>query len=508
MDYGTVNYVPTCSHEQNIYHEQNADLFNVKLHNGNQPKHWLANGHAMDPRVQPYQYFVCMIQSTSNQNRSRSRHYSSEATASMSADSSEARSEELETWAKLTQAIERIRANGLLRKDVPTTSNALTDEHSLSVEQTELPPRPGFVIKHPRVTPDEYRRRRDGFIEPKTPRGYMRIRESQSIGQPKTPHPSEMRTPNSTQSKDQNHKELGRLLNQASEAIKAVTDHLDRHHSRQRHNSSSTDSDYKRHQNRKPRQRRKSSSDSSNYDYQRSSRQRKRSSRRSRGHRCSYEWTRSPSMISRCCCQRPNWTNQVPPSAPQNYNQPPVQLPPSVIHYQQVQPQSTLFGQIQPIGNNAQPSYSGWYQPQPTNNFPTRNRNRRGKSANQRNRNQSQKTSANIPPTVCMVTTNKSTISSSATSGAPALVPDPQPPEEPAVLSAFQRMLREEGNDPNSPLNWMPPRCHPREQFKRLRDQTPEVQPKSQKNRERMTWISMTQSIDKYCNEGIKSFTR
>ena len=41
---------------------------------------------------------------------------------------------------------------------------------------------------------------------------------------------------------------------------------------------------------------------------------------------------------------------------------------------------------------------------------------------------------------------------------APQMPNIPPQPEAPVVLSAFQRLLQEEGNDPNSPLNRMPPR--------------------------------------------------
>lgn len=76
-----------------------------------------------------------------------------------------------------------------------------------------------------------------------------------------------------------------------------------------------------------------------------------------------------------------------------------------------------------------------------------------------------------MPPTVCMVTTNESTTTSQMNS----IVPEQQP-QAPIVLSAFQRLLQEEGNDPNSPLNRMPPRHSSSEQFRTWRDRTPRVQ--------------------------------
>ena len=57
-------------------------------------------------------------------------------------------------------------------------------------------------------------------------------------------------------------------------------------------------------------------------------------------------------------------------------------------------------------------------------------------------------------------------------------VPNPSPqPEAPEVLSAFQRLLREEGNNPNHPLNWFPPRHRSNEQFRIRHNRTPRVQP-------------------------------
>lgn len=73
-------------------------------------------------------------------------------------------------------------------ENAPTTSNATINPHSQSVRQNQsterakLPPRQGNIVKHPRYTPDDYRRRSHGLIEPKTPAGYMKIRESDSPG--------------------------------------------------------------------------------------------------------------------------------------------------------------------------------------------------------------------------------------------------------------------------------------------------------------------------------------
>ena len=81
-------------------------------------------------------------------------------------------------------------------KDQPTTKSTITKRNThmrvhLSVHTTSrsrpirsfekrtLPPRSGYVVKLPRVTPDEYRRRIDGIIEPKTQAGYARIRRQQ-----------------------------------------------------------------------------------------------------------------------------------------------------------------------------------------------------------------------------------------------------------------------------------------------------------------------------------------
>ena len=64
------------------------------------------------------------------------------------------------------------------------------------------------------------------------------------------------------------------------------------------------------------------------------------------------------------------------------------------------------------------------------------------------------------------------------------------------MLSAFQRLLLEEGNNPNHPINWMPPRHHPREQFRRYRDRTPEVRSNSPEQ-PRTDDLDLTDPIDR-----------
>ena len=73
-----------------------------------------------------------------------------------------------------------------------------------------------------------------------------------------------------------------------------------------------------------------------------------------------------------------------------------------------------------------------------------------------------------------------------------------QPPEEapPRVLSASQRLLLEEENNPNHPLSRLPLRHHPREQFSRLSDRIPEVRPTSP-TKPRTDDLDLTDPIDR-----------
>lgn len=95
-DYGKENNEPICSLEQNFYHDKSDDLFNMKLLIENPLRTYQEKGYTRDPFVFQYKNFVCMVQSTSHKSERRSRCYSSETRASISASSSECQLEEME----------------------------------------------------------------------------------------------------------------------------------------------------------------------------------------------------------------------------------------------------------------------------------------------------------------------------------------------------------------------------------------------------------------------------